>query len=226
MLTEKDIDLQQLARDVAGSLGDGWSVREPNGEDSRDYRVHAWLTQGTGNGHPHELCLSLDGPSYAPARLHADGKYPPDFDGSYIACDVSRRCKVDIPHITVAIERGAATIAREIERRLLPDYRRLHVECVKLATERREEHQRRERNLAELANAAGVEPASAERRGGSWTLNLYGIGGQDEVYGNAEPGYGESGGGARVELRSLSHEQACAVLRLLRDWPASEASHE
>lgn len=185
MAEQKDI-LRQTAAFVAEALGEGWRV-----DTNDDY---TWQVCVFG---PSEERLSFSNALRATVnltRVKVSGMY------HHLAKQHNDYPR-DLKHadITVALDRGPAKIAREIERRLLPTYY-AEIERVKASAA--------EARMAEAAQS------SAETRlsvfGSRGYLSLPGPG-----YGNWSVSYG--GETASLELRGLPIDLAEKVLQLVKD---------
>lgn len=105
MRKEVEQDLRALASAVSAELGEGWSLDADQN----------WSAQVRG---PASQMLSLSSGSYNDlTRVVIHGVFPRDHRGEY-----PYMRPADKAEISVASDRGAAVIAKEIRRRLLPTY--------------------------------------------------------------------------------------------------------
>lgn len=214
MTTEQ---LRQLAARVARYLGDGW---QPDTKCNSDWGHGAYLRQGH---HPDAPRLSLSGEDWrasSKGRIRVDGSWPPDRHPYPYG--------VDAPSISVAVTRGAETIAAEIRRRLLPAYReglakvianndqdRRDAAAMQAAAERLAD------TLRPFANRVWVRdwahPTSTEVHG-----SLDGAG----AHSTANAKVNHNGTEVTVELRNLPLDAAVQVFRALDAAAALEAARQ
>lgn len=171
---------RSLAAEVAPLLNGEWRDRS-----NPDYAGGS-ITRDDGA----ELFLRIEG-----GRLTISGQYPV---GWY-----QKGGRTEHFNIGVSPGRGAAVIAREIERRLLPDYLPEFARVVQAIAE----HDRQEAARDDVAGRL-AKVVNTSARDGEFTL--YRLPGN--VYGNIRVGYG--GDRVRVEISGLTPDQAEAVLRI------------
>jgi hypothetical protein len=94
---------------IAGSLGEGWKA-VPNNDGCRGAHLHG----------PASEDIWLSRTWAGPGRLFIKGEFPTALDGGGSYGPYNAR---DKHSITVAGDKAPAVIARDIERRLLPEYR-------------------------------------------------------------------------------------------------------
>jgi hypothetical protein len=190
------MNIAKLAAEVAGELGDGWSV-DPH------WNANGSMLDHTDSRRLH-ICTSR-WPQNRAGRVIISGVLPYR-PGSYIEPGSHKE-------ITVAAERGAAVIAREINRRLMPEY----IEALSKI---------RARNAGEDAafasqSALAVKVRSifglAEPELNDWQLeqvkrNGHSIGLHEFGYGSVRPNY--DGTDAKLEV-TLPADQLLQVLELL-----------
>jgi len=195
--------IAELATEVAASLGDGWS---PEIQDEATEHWGTFLIGPPANGLPARVLFSE--PWNAKGRLTISGCYPHSVHGwprEVTQCE-----------ITVNPARGAATIGKEITRRLLPGYLdglRIVAETI---TARNGAATARRDTAARLAVVLGVQLPAESERDTSIRLQIH-VG---PVFGHVEVGY--CGDSAHVELHSVPVDAAVALLRALTDKVGSD----
>ncbi len=115
----KEVSLRQLSEDIAKALGNGWtrSTRYDNEEPAG----HDWRAR-LENG---EESLFLSNTWAGKGKLHISGTYP-----DKVQHDTAQR--VGHPSsINVTITKSAEQIAKDITRRLLPEYREMLAKALK-----------------------------------------------------------------------------------------------
>lgn len=145
MLTTDEI--HALAKDVAKHLP-GWKY-DKKGLDAGMYSTLAAILTDGGDG---TLALSYN--YYKAGMIRIDGRYPHYADNT--TCFVA-----NMPHsISVGEARGAATIAKEITRRLLPDYVATLAKVLAAIKERKTYHAACETNAKRLGDILGETPGT------------------------------------------------------------------
>lgn len=192
-----------IAKAVAAALGDGWAYVEP--EPDRDVWF-ATLRQGAG---PAELHVSE-----REGRITWSAVYPRDNLHQEHAPRDNAGGRLSI---TTAPGKPVDATAKDVTRRLLVPYREQLVKCVAERDQANDYAGRSERNAAALAALVGKEPnrrnsSVAERR-----ISFYQDGG---AYGDVQV----NGDSVSIDLRSLTVEQAAAVLRLVVRAEAEKAA--
>lgn len=140
-------ELPTLAAQIARELGSGWSVDTPN----------EWNVRLIGPNREH---LPMHVPWNSKGQVRISGSYPIGITTLY---------GVSLPGIGVSASRGAKAIAKEITRRLLPEYAPVLVEILRRHHER-ELSQFRQRDVA--ASIAARFPALRWSREG-FDFHLY-----------------------------------------------------
>lgn len=173
---------RQIAREVAPLLGEGWVF------DDRD-------SAGASIAGPDDAELFFYLGYGSKGKVTISSSYP---NGTY-----QKVWKYDRFEIGVSVSRGAAVIAKEIQRRLLPDY------LPELARVRQAiaDHDAAEARRDSVAEVLG-KIVGSEARGGE--IRLYHSGG---YHGAINVGHG--GDNVRIELGGLSSEQAELILSAL-----------
>ncbi len=188
-MTANTADRMQLAADIASSLGDGWQsvfgdnayhddaqLHGPDGEQGH-LRWDGYATKGRV-----AISGSLDNELYQHKPYNAK-----------------------VPSITVAEAKSAVQIARDIERRLLSDYRALlaTVRASKAASDKAEAERSELLELLPSVLGPGTERWTHNRRD-ELHIGKYG----DQIHGSVEATYG---GEAKFEIRTSSREAAQAL---------------
>jgi hypothetical protein len=203
-------EILQLATDVAANLGEGWTVHpewDSNGRmivhtDGR--KLHIYAPGGY-------TTRALQG------RVIVSGSYP-YLPGRYT--DPGNHIE-----ITVRADRGAAVIAREITRRVLPEYTERYARVV-ADNETHAATVRTVREAEAVFCAAIGKPApdysgltdwqrEQRDRDARTSISLHGLTtgyGSVELYGHTPADLR-----AKVELSSITAETALAIIELLRE---------
>jgi hypothetical protein len=211
------IDLKTLAAEIAKHLGESWKVDEPKkwsaGSDTSSYEPPHWVyLQGEGYERLH-LRYTDEG-----ERISVSGWYPtsergevidrlyPTVGPSIAICDAE-------PCAKIAVSRGAATIAKEINRRFLPKYR----EILALVVERKaylDKYEAAQANSFErLATAFGTRRITEqERKNHKFSLSHL-ISGLD-MYGDASV----SNVTAELHLRSVPIDLAVKIAETILNY--------
>ncbi|MGC2744686.1 MAG: hypothetical protein WA672_16035 [Candidatus Angelobacter sp.] len=198
-------DLPRLAQQIAEALGNPWTIsaaRRFNGGPINAYEhPHYQYMQGEGDERLELYFVSGSNMQ----RLTVSGRYPITARGDFISAPHGMRR----PDITVAISRSPDAIAREVARRLLPEYRKVLavVQEIKRRMDGSEDVQ--EANLNVLAEAFGMKPSADNLKQGSMRLRLP-IGG---AHGNLEV-FDQS---VNLNLRSIPIKKALQMARLLME---------
>jgi hypothetical protein len=175
--------LEEFARGIAQHLK-GWRLDEMT--SSTTARLAADGEQGI------YLRSSTYDFDMEKSRIEVTGRYPhhPRY-GHGLAREY--------PKITAAARRGPGAIARDIERRFLPDYLPIYQEALESKRGYEKQDREKERTLDELAGILNVQR------------------GQDKVYPNY-PGYGYieiQGGSIKFDLRGVPKDVALELARVL-----------
>lgn len=199
-------ELRALAADVAAALGDGWGVEtEWDGSDPAIRHIDGRRLHIHAPQYPHAMR----------GKITVSGDYPYR-PGAYI--EPGNRAEIGI-----SASRGAVVIAREISRRLLPDYTERWLKVLAGNAE----HAKSVSNLRAVEArfyAALGKPAPDDSGLPDWrkrererdtraTIRMYGDGLNGDVELSAYSGDRVS---VSLELRSLSVETALELLALLR----------
>lgn len=198
-------------KEIAKSLGNSWTATED--KDKETGRVWGWSLAG-----PEEQNLRIGTVWNQEGRLTISGTYPSEVDAQGQRQDYGAqavRYDETRPSITVAQDREPAAIAREITRRLMPEYTRILTE----AKRRREQHRAYVAGcLSIIDRLAKVCPDYTKivkpHSGGENYLNIAGP--DHEFYGDIKP-HGD--GTVSVTVRGITVESAEALLRSLLPKP-------
>ena len=207
MIIDKNQLLADIIRNVTAELGAPWTFKEP---EEKGWSMYAQRPDGA------KLYFSLDGPyTYNnPSRVNISGSINIGGEHSRAFVTVYEKSangtgweRATPGSISVAIERGAAVIAKEIKRRLLPEYERVFALAVAQVAADKKYKEDKASNLQRLATASGV------------LLREYQGRTEENFHVSFKEAYGlvtTSNNTATIELRSLTIEQAELVLRALR----------
>jgi hypothetical protein len=198
--------VQDLAAEIAAALGTGWEVAET--DEPMTHGHHIYNAEG--------VCLFIHDQDLGYARSNEKGKIR--IDGSphkipgFTNEDGPHRYHLSgdkRPEIMVSKSRGAATIAKEIRRRLLDDVVREHNETVERIAKRQANERSQQRTVEELA---AMIPG-AYVRGGTVSTRI----GSGSMYGDFTVRHD----GERIEanIRGLSVEQAKRIATVLAETP-------
>jgi hypothetical protein len=205
-------DLPRLARQIAEALGSPWAnstAKRFNGGAINAYEHPNYqYIQGDGD---ERLELHFASGSNM-QRLTVSGRYPITSRGGFISAPHG----TPRPDMTVAISRGPEAIAKDITRRLLPEYRKVlaAVQEIKRRTDASEDSQ--EANLRSLAEVFGTNPSADNLKHGTMRLNIpiQGAYGDLEAFDNS----------VNLNLRSIPIQKALQVARLLMESNGKEPS--
>ncbi len=190
--------LIQLTKDVAFFLNEGeqtpvWTFKPMD---------EPYPTQYISGPNEAELSIRIETYGARKGRIEISGNFHIGRDRQFV--DVrewngSQRSK--LPEISVAGDRGAQAIAKEIQRRFLPEYLPLLAKAIVRRNESNTYEDKTRANLATLAEIAGARVP--EDRGRTTT---YFTGGDIQV----------SGDSITLKLSSLSVEQAKQILEMMK----------
>lgn len=201
MDTKPKVDIQRLAKEVAAFLP-GWSWRGPLYEHTTD--SHAAIARADGA----EVVISGNGWARDSRLTIGAGNWPKTKKGEQ--CQPSGYGGDQSPRITVSENRSAKDIAREIERRFLPEYLPLYAKMV----ERKEAIDARQASaktkVQSLTEIVGGEIRGIEKGDGEvhWFHN-------DATYGDAK----SSDGGKEwtLNVHSLPYEKLARILKIVKE---------
>lgn len=139
------------AREVAAILGDDWTMRHHANEEVRREGL-CYLVNKDGR----RICLNVRLYEH-PVKINVSGEYEPgpDFLGLRGFKNNQR------PSISVSVDRPAKAIAKDIERRFLPDYTPLFLETKQVVAEHLARWDMREDANKRLAAVAEAKYISA-----------------------------------------------------------------
>ncbi|MGH9391384.1 MAG: hypothetical protein ACRD1Z_17395, partial [Vicinamibacteria bacterium] len=175
MLSESQIETQKivtvspveslhaLAREIAASLGAGWSYKTPKMQEGD--RLPHWA----GLVHAEGYALHVSTEYHRPERVTVSGDWPRTAKGEVNRPYTPHGEKEPTNSITVAAVRGVDAIAKEIERRLLSVYVPRWKKAAEQVRGWDENETRRKELLARLAEIAGANPSNI---GENW-VRLY-----------------------------------------------------
>lgn len=187
----------------------GWALKTYNQDEYR----HRLPDLEDANGH--RLCFgkSRDSAAQAAKKLHIAGGWPSikTATGSkqVTAYDVSEKS----PSIEVSLSRGANVIAREITRRLLPEYSRIYGRCVERINATLSYEAKTKIAYNSLCASLGLAPENRSYDG-TISVRLYEY--LDGMYGELRP----SGDSIDMDVRGVPLAvaiQVCAILRIAKE---------
>ena len=194
-------ELTALTQSISDALGADWYVPEQEGGNWARKIQHKTMNA--------TLYISGDGYN-KPTKCTISGGLNVGPNGQYVEVhenvkrnDYTHWERVDPGSISVTIARGAAVIAKEINRRFLPEYFRILALANSQVVKENDYKKAKRANLVRLAAAAGKTLANDDRE----VFNLS----AREAYGDVST----SEKTASITLHSLTIEQAEAILRLL-----------
>lgn len=139
-----------------------------------------------------------------PGKLHISGKYPQDEKGSCYGRSVIPY-NTQPPSINISWERSAEQIARDIVRRLMPEYFDVFDKATARKASADEYTARRTGTLARLAALSSyLQPYGQEKDQLHWHVEGFG-------YGDVKP----SDETVEIHMRSVPADKAEAILRIL-----------
>jgi hypothetical protein len=181
----------ELVRQIATALGPDWTYRNP----SLDGTLSHWAKIKNDDGY--SISVTSQWPTYA---LHISGEFPKDHHLGY---NVSR------PSINVSPAKTPEQIAKDIRRRLMPEY-------LPLWKQAKEQEQARNTFEAEQARLSDelylLFPAGIARRGNGYDAK------NKTISFHLENGYGDidaSNDSCSMKLRSIPSKLAKAIVGLI-----------
>jgi hypothetical protein len=197
-------NLIQLTKDIAFFLNEGeqrpdWTFKPMD---------EPYPTQYITGPNEAELSIRIETYGARKGRVEVSGNFHIGRNRQFV--DVrewngSERTK--LPEISVASERGAQAIAKEIKRRFLPEYLPLLAKAIARRDESNTYEDKSRANLATLAAIVNARvPAERDRTSTSFYHN-------DRAYGDIQV----SGDSVTLKLSSLSVEQAKQILALVKE---------
>jgi hypothetical protein len=185
------------AAEVAKALGDGWTYTRTFDGDGKP----TWFATLTG---PNGASLHLSRESRT-GRYQWSGNYPRDAKGQdHKPYNATR------PEISTSPEKTPVQAARDITRRLLPDYLALLARCQEGVDAANTYVDTTARNVARLAEILGREPDKRPTSGSEASVRFYWRGG--DTYGDVMV----NGNHVRIDVK-LPMDQAERLLPILRD---------
>lgn len=203
MDTKPKVDLQGIAKQVASFLP-GWTWRGPLYEHTED--THAVIRNAEGA----EVTISGNGWTRDGRLTISAGRWPKSKKGDEFAPSRHGNSGDEAPSITVAETRSAKEIAREVERRFLPDYLPLYAKMV----ERRDLTDVRQDSTKtaseKLAKIVGGKVQGSDRGDGEvqWFHD-------DDTYGDAKSHDG--GQDWTLSIHGLSYEKLAQILKIVKE---------
>ena len=192
------VNMKGLAQAVAAALGAPWAFTEA---DEHEPPRCLWARIARPDGA--EISVHLN--TYPKPRLNISGVYPRGPNGrDYGPWDSTKR-----PSMGVAPDRPAAVIAKEIARRLLPEYLPLYAKAVQDKAAYDAGAGVQQGVASRLAFTLGLPPRAHPADSQSVQIHVYQT---DGCYGEFTV---SNGGGVQVKLTGLTPAQADAVARVV-----------
>jgi hypothetical protein len=151
MTEEKKISLSKLAADIAQALGAPWTVRPPR----EGYEDENHPTRVLVNGAGAQIWVRADEYDIR-GRASFSGSLNIGKNGQYETVYENGN-RVSVPDITVALSRGPEAMAKEINRRLLPEYLRVLALAQAQVVRENERRAKKRAALSKLAGIAGTK---------------------------------------------------------------------
>lgn len=184
-----------LLHAVAKALG--WSVKKEREADRTDYRPSAGIEIVNGL---EGLYLSIGSYGNPEQRIGVSGQYPRDAKGQHINAPYNE----EFPRITVSSTKTPEQIAKDITRRLLPEYRRLLAYVTNQATQANN-YEAASVGALQIVKGFALDEWEAERK--QCTIEISdGVSAQVQALG-AE---------VKLELHYLTAPQALGVIEYLK----------
>jgi hypothetical protein len=216
MTLDSDLQLRQLAAEVADQLSDGW---QPDTKRNSDWGHGAHLRQGQDPDAPSLALYGEDWRASSKGRIRITGSWPPDRHPYPYG--------LHTPSIGVAICRGAETIAKEITGRLLPAYREGLAKVIANNDQDRRDTAQMHAAAERLADT--LRPFAQQvwvREWGRTDLEVHGYLDVAGAHRTADAKVNHNGTEVTVELRNLSVDAAVQVFRALEAAAALEAAKQ
>jgi hypothetical protein len=194
-------ELVQLTKDIAKELGDAWTFKPLDEPYPTQY------IQGLNGA---ELAVRIETYGSRKGRVEIHGNFHIGRNREFVdvrewSHSTSERCK--LPEISVAGNRGAASVAKEIKRRFLPEY----LPLLQKAIEKRDAATSWEdKTRANLVTLAAIVNASVPTERDRTTASFYH---NDKAYGDIQV----SGDSVTLKLSNLTMKQAKQILTSLTE---------
>lgn len=200
MDTKPKVDLQALAKEVAKFLP-GWTWRGPLYEHTTD--THVVITNADGA----QITVSGNGWTRDGRLTIGAGRWPKTKKGE--ECGPNGYSDPH-PRITVAENRPAKDIAREIERRFLPDYLPLYAKMVEQRNAIDVRQDSAKVKVTELTKIIGGETRGLEAGDGEvhWFH-------EDATYGDAKSHDG--GKEWNLQVHNLPYDKVARILKIVKE---------
>jgi hypothetical protein len=213
---ENPKDIRPILAAIVPHLGTGWRVEiETRGEEGSDYNA----TRGRimhDDGRGMYLSLGVTNYGWAPlGKLSIQGVYPRDNDGKeqFPHLCLSGRWNMENPRMNVSASKAPATIARDIERRFLPDYSPLYAALQAQLDARNATRAGLDETMARMCAAFGRSPSSVRKERDSLSASLWAPLGK---LGNADV-ESYTPGEVTLRLSSLPLDLAERIARILAE---------
>jgi hypothetical protein len=192
--------LSALTAEIAKELGAPWKVRPLRPDRDEENYPTRWIVNGEGA----ELWVRIEeygaqkGRVKVSGSLHINGQFQTVYENGN---------RASVPDISVNPERGVAVIAKEIKRRLLPDYLRVLAFALAQADRHNQQTKARQQAIRELLALTGGEAPDFSRDADRDRFHLPG-----HRSGTVTVHYD---GSVNLERLSVSREEAEYILRHL-----------
>lgn len=204
MTTAQRNEFLPLAEDIAKALSEDWTVK-PSDASEGGWRVR--MVRSTGG------TVAVWRDRDHPDKVTLDGQFPDPPNGVRYSDVQHLAPKHDAHRIRVNPSRGPVVIAREIERRLLPDYLPALATWEAHMQQKAAAFEAQQKMLRILADILNTKPRKGSRNDHPEYVEWSPFG-----QGVARFVVDKDGDGARLESTHLSAEQAVAVAETLRAW--------
>jgi hypothetical protein len=194
-------ELVELTKAIAKELGNAWTFKPMD---------EPYPTQYITGPNEAELAIRIETYGSRKGRIEVHGNFHIGHNREFIDVrewnhSTSERCK--LPEISVAGNRGAAAIAKEITRRFLPEYLPLLQKAIDKRDAANSYEDKCRKNLTLLAGIVNADvPTERDRTTASFYHN-------DKAYGDIQV----SGDSVTLKLSSLTMEQAKRILTQLTE---------
>lgn len=198
------LDLTALAAAIADELRAGWTLDVPSKDADGD--DNGYRNVSNTDGRSFSLYASLWGKHDGKVTVSGNFSYGDRELGLSFPYGKSQ------PKISVSMDRGAETIAKEITRRFLPDYDRLFAEISETVRVQTAERDRKTGVVGRLAAVAGANPNRIKPNGFAVYFGMELPNVEVTVYGTVS-----------IKLDNLTEEMAAEILKLANLWISSAA---
>lgn len=156
--------LRKIADEIALALGSDWKRSTKFDEDDAGERTQ-WRARLEG---PHDEALFLSNTWGPKGMLHVSGWVPDYIDRQSVSIPT-------MPSINVSLAKSAQAISKDIQRRLLPDYRTILAELLKkhvADVERKDGIRKTKQRVAEILGSSAKEESELVYGHGSFDIQV------------------------------------------------------